>query len=295
MSKRRSSCISVCLLLILFVAGMLLMTVHAGSLSAAPAKDADGYWEQVIVYDGAGLFSGEEIAYLEERAQELAERSGWDVRAVTTSDAGGRSAQDFLEDFYMDHYRQDDGVAFLIDMDNRELYIATSGEAIYYVTDERREKLLDAGFEYVADGRYAHGMSAMIEGTITAYRQGIDSNTYTYNSDTGEVEYYVPPKTITAGEGIFAAFVGLITSLGIGGAVSAKYKMKTGKYKFNLKSNSKLDLQRSEDVLVNRFVTTRRIPRNTSSGGSGSHGGGHSSTIHTGSGGHTFGGGGRKF
>ena len=50
------------------------------------------------------------------------------------------------------------------------------------------------------------------------------------------------------------------------------------------------------DRLVNKFVTTQVIPRSTSGGG---HGGGHSSagrsSTHTSSGGHTHGGGSRKF
>ena len=293
MKKR---CSNRTILPVIFVLLMLAVLPAAAYASdSAGLKDGDGYCNQVILYDGADLFSASEESSLLSRGQALADLSGWDVRMVTTSDAGGRSAQEYLEDFYMDHYRQDDGVAFLIDMDNRELYISTSGEAIYYLTDDRLDRLLDAAYGYVSDGRYAHGMSAMAEGTITAYRQGIDSSTYTYNTDTGEIVYYEPPKQITPGEGLFAALVGLMTSLGIGTSITARYRMKTGKYQFNLKKNSKLNLSLSNDRLVNRYVTTRHIPKTPPPSSSSGSGGSHHSTIHTGSGGHTFGGGGRKF
>ena len=282
------------------VSACMLLPALSGTAAASSAdaglRDANGYYRQVILSDEADLFSAQDEYALLARGQALAELSGWDVRMVTTDDAGGRSAQEYLEDFYMDHYRQDDGVGFLIDMDNRELYISTSGEAIYYLTDDRLDRLLDAAFDYVSDQRYAHSMSAMVEGTITAFRQGIDTNTYTYNTDTGEIVYYEPPKQITAGEGLFAAFVGLLTSLGIGTSVTARYRMKHKQYQFNVKKNSKLKLSLSNDMLVNRYVTTRHIPKDPPPGsGMSSGGGGHQSTIHTGSGGHTFGGGGRKF
>ena len=66
------------------------------------------------------------------------EESGWNVYAVTTDDAQGKSATAYADDFFDEHStEQEDGVALLIDMDNREITISTCGIAIRYLTDSR--------------------------------------------------------------------------------------------------------------------------------------------------------------
>ena len=51
---------------------------------------------------------------------------------------------EYAEDFYMDHYRIDNGFVCLIDMDNREIYVATSGDVIYYLEDNESDELRTA-------------------------------------------------------------------------------------------------------------------------------------------------------
>ena len=47
-----------------------------------------------------------------------------------------------------------DGLALLIDMDNREITVSTSGIAIRYLTDERIENILDAGYDHMLIYKY---------------------------------------------------------------------------------------------------------------------------------------------
>lgn len=42
-------------------------------------------------------------------------------------------------------------------MDNREIYVSTTGYAMKVLTDARVEKVLDAAYDSVADGNYAEG------------------------------------------------------------------------------------------------------------------------------------------
>ena len=87
---------------------------------------ADGY-----VYDEAGLLTADEIADLNDEIASFMEESGWNVYAVTTDDAQGKSATAYADDFFDEHSpEQEDGVALLIDMDNREITISTCGIAI---------------------------------------------------------------------------------------------------------------------------------------------------------------------
>ena len=94
-----------------------------------------------------------------------------------------------------------------------------------------------------------------------------------------------------------SGIVGLLSGFTLFGGVNGNYKMKLGGYAYNFRQHSKMKLNRKQDVLVNKFVHTRHIPRPqpSSGGGHGGHSSGGGSSIHIGSGGHTFGGGGRKF
>ena len=55
------------------------------------------------------------------------------------------------------------GILFLIDMDNRQAWISTSGEAITYFTDQRIEWTLDNIFEFLPDGNYAGSFQAFLD------------------------------------------------------------------------------------------------------------------------------------
>ncbi|MBP5793935.1 MAG: TPM domain-containing protein, partial [Spirochaetaceae bacterium] len=63
---------------------------------------------------------------------------------VTTSDAQGKSAEAYADDFYDENDfgtgSGKDGVLFLIDMDNRKIHVSTSGSMIDYLEDWRIEK-----------------------------------------------------------------------------------------------------------------------------------------------------------
>ena len=250
---------------------------------------------EVILDDQADLMSSQEEEQVRNKLLETAEETGWNLMVLTVDNAGGRQTQQVAEDYFMEHYTQDDGLVYLIDMDNREIYIATSGISIRYLTDSRVDTMLDHAFDYVGDGKYAGAFLKMLSDTQSYYRSGIQSGQYNVDQDTGEIDYYQEPepKKVTPLEALISLIAGLFGGGALAGTVLGKYRMKTGKYHYSFRDHSELKLKGREDTLVNRFVTTRHIPRNPPPSSHSS--GGHSSTTHTGSGGHTFGGGGRKF
>ena len=88
-----------------------------------------------IIFDYANLLSSED----EDNLIKLAEKfEKYDMTAVflTTNDALGKSSMTYSDDFYDTHDFKPDGILFMIDMDNREVYINTVGKCIDLLSDE---------------------------------------------------------------------------------------------------------------------------------------------------------------
>jgi uncharacterized protein len=220
------------------------------------------------------------------------------VAIVTTEDAQGKDTQEYADDFYVDQGYYDNGAKggtlYLIDLDNREIYMCNVGTMNRYITDSRLEDILDEGYTYVSEEEYYSCIQAMIRETYLWLEKGIPEGQYNYNEDTGAISRY---RSITPMEAAIAFVVALAAALLTAVFVVGKYRLKIGLYKEQLQDRSRLKLTRKEDIFLSQTVTTRRIPRNpppSSGGGRRGGGGGNRTTIHS-TGGRSFGGGGRKF
>jgi len=244
-----------------------------------------------FVYDYAGLLLTDEITDLEMQIADMKEKTGWDIFAVTTDYAEGKSATAYADDFYDERTAEDsDGILVLIDMDNREIYISTCGKAIRYLTDARIERILDDGFYYVSNGDYASCLSAMLSTAEYYYDAGIQENQYNYDVETGAVsEYRVLTWMEVVPVFLLAALVGLAIFLG----VKRSYSMKGGRYDYPYMKYGKLDLTAHQDQFLRAHTTHQRIQTSSSSGGGHSSSG--RSSTHRSSSGRSHGGGGRKF
>lgn len=260
------------------------------SVSAFPLQPAYAAAEDSKVVDDADLLSYDEEQEIQSMLDEFAEESGWTLFAVTTDDANGMTSEEYADDFVDQNALEENGVCFLIDMDNREIYMSTTGSAIRILTDHRIDSIMDDSYEYAGDGEYAKCFETMIRETEDSFHEGIESGQYNYDRDTGEISK--APNRLT----VWDMLISLIAAAAAGGAVIAviagKYRLKFGGWQYDFKSNSRLDLTNKTDRLVNTFRTAHHIQRD-SGGGSGSSGP-HSTTHHS-SGGGTHGGGGHKF
>lgn len=137
----------------------------------------------IKVYDYANLFSAEELEQLENNAKTLSETYQLDVGIVTANDAEGKTAEAYADDFYDNNgygYGSDaDGLIFLIDMDNRQIWISTCGLGIQYFTDSRIEKMLDSLYEYVSNSNYYGAANNFLQLTESYINEGIPSDQYT--------------------------------------------------------------------------------------------------------------------
>ena len=243
-----------------------------------------------FVYDDAELFDQSEADSISEKISDFSSETGWEIYAFTTEDAQGYTSQEYGENTFDQYATGMDGVVFVIDMDNREIAVVHFGEANRYYTDERVESILDEGFNYMGDAEYADAMEAMIDEAEYYYGQGVPSGQYNYDEETGEYDYY-EKNTLTW----FEILITLLVALGIGGAFCGitigKYRLHFDKYKYDYHKNSHVNLTNRTDRFVNQVVTHRHIQRESSGGGSGSG----RTTVHTGAGGRSTGGGSRKF
>ena len=120
--------------------------------------------------DDAAALTEEEEEELEASFLEMSQTLKLDLVMVTINDAGGKTSQEYADDFYDEgefgyEGAHGSGALFLIDLDNRRIWLSTAGEAIMQVTDEEVELVLDNVYNDVVDGYYydagRHFLSAM--------------------------------------------------------------------------------------------------------------------------------------
>lgn len=254
--------------------------------------------EGTRVFDEAGLFSAEEVQELETRIDEVRDSQDADLAVLTVEDAQGESAESYADDFYDSHGLGvgDDasGILLSIDMDNREIYVSTTGYAMKVLTDARVEKVLDAAYDSVADGNYAEGALGAIDSIENYLEMGVPAGQYTQVREEKKhsLEWY---------EVLFAAVAAAIVAALPCFSVMRQYKMQKEHrqslgFHMAYRADSALHFVQNEEQFVNRSVVTRRIPKNPGPGASGASGGSAGrTTIHQGSSGRMHGGGGRKF
>lgn len=264
----------------------------AVTLAGSVCVYAEGSTENV--YDDAYLLSASEAETLSQEISELKQETGWEIFAVSTDDAEGKSARAYADDFYDAHTAEDsDGVALLIDMDNREIYISTYGEAVRYLDDNRLDAILDDAYYYVADAEYMECFEAMLDGVADYYRRGIPEGQYNYDTETGAISKHYG---ITLTEILPVLLVAVIVGLVIFFSVVGKYRLKFGTYKYDFHRYGKLRLSNREDQFINQTLTQRRIQTQSSGSSSGSRSSSsHRSSTHRSSSGRSHGGRGRKF
>lgn len=241
------------------------------------------------VDDQAGLLTETQIQQLNEQAARLNEEIKGEVFIVTTT-----SNQDDPEQYAYDYLQSkigndNNGAVLLMDMGQRHIFIATSGNMIDYLDDERIDSILDIVASDMQSGNYFDAGTHYIEESDKYVKAGVPGGHYRVDKETGKITRY---KVLTPLEILLSLAAAALAGLGFFTIVKSKYQLKLGTYSYPYREKAIVDLQQREDRLVNSFVTTRRIPRPKSGGGGFGGGGGSTTTM---SGGGTFGGGGRDF
>lgn len=242
--------------------------------------------ETLSVFDDANLFTEEEIRVLSQEANITSSSYDMEIIIVTTDDANGKSSSEYADDYFDDNQfgvvSDLDRILFLIDMDNREVYISTSGKGIRYLTDERIESIIaDVLNSGLGDGDYYGGAMGFLSSTKKYLEMGIPSGQYSEDESTKE------ENSLTFMEGIVGTITGFLASAGFFFGTKSKYKMKNPVKPQTFRDNSIVNFTLQDNKLMDTVITHRVIPK--SSGDS------EKSTTHKSPSGKTHGGGGAKF
>lgn len=293
--------IIICLLICTFLVmgSMAVWADQTGAVSGQPR-----------VFDQAGLFSETEIIQLEEKIVQCRKSTKMDVVIVSAYADGERSAEEYADDYYdyggFGAGKKASGVLLLYYMDGPgepggECYISTAGTMINMLTDERIESILDDVYGDLGNRDFAGATEHFLEDVKAYVKEGVESGQYTYDRDTGEIVRYHSIR-------LYEVAIAMVIAGILAGSVCLDIKKRYAMKQSSREVSNSLQAYRADcafhfsvagDKMVNKYVRSVPIPRNTSSGSGGrGHSGSSSagrSTIHTSSSGRSHGGGGRRF
>ena len=291
----------ICLLICTFLVmgSMAVWADQTGAVSGQPR-----------VFDQAGLFSETEIIQLEEKIAQCRKSTKMDVVIVSAYADGERSAEEYADDYYdyggFGAGKKASGVLLLYYMDGPgqpggECYISTAGTMINMLTDERIESILDDVYGDLGNRDFAGATEHFLEDVKAYVKEGVESGQYTYDRDTGEIVRYHSIR-------LYEVAIAMVIAGILAGSVCLDIKKRYAMKQSSREVSNSLQASRADcavhfsvagDKMVNKYVRSVPIPRNTSSGSGGrGHSGSSSagrSTIHTSSSGSSHGGGGRRF
>ncbi len=274
-----------------FLALMLLVSL---SISAF-AIEADF----PCVVDNAGLLSSDEVEKLNEKIQTMRSELELEIVIVTVYGTGGKNVQEYADDFYDDFgYGYGDantGILLLLDMQGREWYMSTCGEAIYIFTDYSLDQLGETIVPWLSSGYYYDAFSAWLNALapyVDAYRNGAPIDGYVqpdaYDSPYGdEIVHY--GELSVANIFLISLLVGLVAAIitiFIMRSAMNTARLQSGAVDY-LKDGTFRLRQRSDMYLYSRVSRTAKPKNNSSSGGG--------SSVHRSSGGVSHGGRGGRF
>ena len=212
--------------------------------------------------DDANLLSSNEETELLDKLDEISERQQCDVVVVTTNGTGGRSIQEFADDYYdYNGYGmsdEDSGILLAVDMDNREWAFSTYGYGITAFTDAGMEYMEKAFVHYLSDGDFYGGFNKFADLCDAFITQANTGDPYDYQNlpkDPFNPLFIVAAIILAFGAALIPIFVyrsQLKSVKPAGGAMNY--------------IDGNLVLTAQNDMFVTSSVTRTPRPKSTSSG-----------------------------
>lgn len=235
------------------------------------------------IYDFAELLTEEEEKQLYDKVKEFIANTNLDLAIVTINTNVKDSTQDYADDFYDYNDFSIDGLAFVIDMQNRIFYISTAGKAMLYYDDYRIEYILSALDQEMYNHEYFNACNTLISQLTEYYNHGFSDNADKYVV-IGTQIYRKTPYLLLSIIAVVSATIGtLILALR-----NKKIKLATNSNDYF--DNKSFEITKDTKEFISSNTSRVYIPPADSDGG-GSSGGG----FHSGSSGSSHGGGGHRF
>lgn len=248
--------------------------------------------ESEKIYDFANLLTEEDEISLYASITSFISKNNMDMVVVTINNNNKSSSMAYADDFYDYNYfgkgNTYDGILMLIDMDNRQVWISTTGQAQLIYDDARIDNMLDYIAPKLTSKDYKGAVDKFIYYSQTYATSGVpSSNKSYYVDDNGDIKKKESSKFFEAFKNalVFAGIgTGIFVIIGAIGHRNVKKATKAGLYL----ENDSVIIDGSKDTFLNSETTKVRIESSSSSGGGGS-------SSHRGSSGRSHGGGGRSF
>ena len=266
---------------------------------ASPRDNTPVVDETKKVYDFADLFTNNEENLLYQDIVEFIDVNDMDMAVVTIDYNNKKSAMDYADDFYdYNNFGKNstyDGLLFLIDMDNREMWISTTGTAQLVYDDYRIDKILDSTYLEISKQAYYECANKFIERSSYYAGLGIpDSNKNAYVDNTGDYkvgrlkdnDFFATLIACWLNTLIIAVIVTVVFMI----IALSQHRMVKKQTHASAYLES-LNVTDRQDKFLSTHTSSVRISSDSSSS---SFGGGGSST-HSSSSGRSHGGGGRSF
>ena len=235
------------------------------------------------IYDFAELLTEEEEKQLYDKVKEFIANTNLDFAIVTINTNVKDSTQEYADDFYDYNDFSIDGLAFVIDMQNRIFYISTAGKAMLYYDDYRIEYILSALDQEMYNHEYFNACNTLISQLTEYYNHGFPDNADKYVV-IGTQIYRKTPYLLLSIIAVVSATIGtLILALR-----NKKIKLATNSNDYF--DNKSFEITKDTKEFISSNTSRVYIPP-ADSGGGGSSGGG----FHSGSSGASHGGGGHRF
>lgn len=245
------------------------------------------------VIDEADLLTDAQEAALEEQIEQIRTQRQMDVVLLLKQSIGNSLPRYYAADYYdQGGYglgESKDGVLFLLNMNSRDYFTLTTGNAIDVFTDARLDRMHEEIVPYLSNGEYFTALEKYLHRVDTIMSLGVPENTQAAVAIFTPVERANQLFPIVL---IAALVISVITVLVMKG------QLKTVRRKREATSylqNGSFHLTRVNDIYL--YTTTQRRKIETESqhggGGGGSRGGG--SSTFSGSSGTSHGGSGGKF
>lgn len=255
--------------------------------------------------DSADLFTDSEEITISDSISEFALQTEYPMIVLTTDYADGKTSQQYADDYFDNlivfEGWEENGILFLIDMDNREVCISTMGDCIS-VYDGAIDYIIDGGYDELVDGNYSECIIQMVSAALDYSHNNSDGYYGDYYVDDyyGDYEinyggynddYYQDSSDSFDLSNVFtciiiAAVIGVVSVF----VVRNSYK-NMGKGDEFAADDLILNLTSLNDTVISKNVITTRVPRNNNH----HRPGGSSGGTHRSSGGFSHGGGSRKF
>jgi len=272
----------------------ILLLINIPVLGAAAGIDGN-------IVDEADILTVQEEAELNKMAVSLSETYQIDVLIVTKASLNGESPADYAESLYSGGSRgwwaTEDAILFLLDMDQRDWFLSTGGEAIYVFTDYGLDSLGEIAVNYLSQGEYFLAFASYMDALPTyfeAYLEGMPIDGYIsaddkdYSVEAEEIVYYEQEPQVNLVLSFLAGIVvsGIALLIMRGSMNTQRAQSGAGDYM----TAGSYNLYKHTDLFLHSQISKVRRQQNTSSN---SRGGG--SSIHRSSGGSRHGGRGGKF